>query len=318
MRVSGRRKLHGGFPGGPTLGLAIPAGVFLPLDESRLPNLTLLDPAITKIAEMYDPGNKYAIPYLWGTTGIGYNPEKVAAALGTGTIDSWSAVFDPQTASKLASCGIAMSDAGGVIFGPAKVYLGRDINSESTEDLADAAELLPNVRTHVRYFDSSRYVNDLASGEICIAVGWINGIYQAQVRGAQAASPVQVVYVLPKEGAPMWFDFAAIPADAPNPEAAHAFLNFLLEPEVIAAISNTVGQPNGNSAALPLVDASIRDDPNLYPTVAVMRRLQTNKAPSQAFARQVTRAWTKVRSGQSAAAGGASARPDAGGRRQGS
>jgi len=286
------------FPGGPALGLAIPAGVFLPLDKSKLPNLVYLDPAVTKVAETYDPGNKFAIPYLWGTTGIGYNTDKIERALGTRTIDSWSAVFDPQTASKLASCGIAMLNAGGDIFGPAKIYLGHDVNSESTADLADAVELLLNVRPHIRYFDSSRYVNDLATGEICIAVGWINGIYQAQVRGAQAAEPIEVVYVLPREGAPMWFDFAAIPVDAPNPEGAHAFLNFLLEPGVIAAISNTVGQPNGNLAALPLVEASIRDDPNLYPTTEVIQRLQTYKSPSLEFTRQVNRAWTKIRSGQ--------------------
>jgi putrescine transport system substrate-binding protein len=286
------------FPSGAYLGRDIPAGVFRPLEKSKLPNLAHLDPAITEVAETYDPGNRYAIPYLWGTTGIGYNPEKIQEVLGIPMIDSWSAVFDPEMASKLESCGIAMLDNGGDIFGPAKIYLGRDINSESTDDLADAVELLLNVRPHVRYFDSSRYVDDLATGEICIAIGWINGIYQAQVRGAQATAPVKVVYILPREGAPMWFDFAAIPVDAPNPEGAHAFLNFLLEPEVIAAISNTVGQPNGNSAALPLIQASIRGDPNLYPTAEVMQHLQTYKSPSQEHTRQVNRAWTKIRSGQ--------------------
>jgi len=286
------------FPSGAYLGRDIPAGVFLPLDKSRLPNISHLDPAIMKIAETYDPGNKYAVPYLWGTTGVGYNPEQVERAIGTRTIDSWSAVFDPENASQLASCGIAMLDAGGDIFGPAKIYLGRDLASESAEDLADAVELLVKVRPHVRYFNSSQYVNDLATGEICIAIGWINGIYQARTRGTRAAEPVEIAYVLPKEGAPMWFDFAAVPVDAPNPEGAHAFLNFLLEPGVIAAISNTVGQPNGNSDALPLIEASIRDDPNLYPTDEVMQRLHAYQPPSQEYTRQVNRAWTRIRSGQ--------------------
>lgn len=286
------------FPSGEYLARDIPAGVFLPLDKSRLPNLSHLDPAITRIAGTYDPGNQYAIPYLWGTTGIGYNPEKVARLLGTRKIDSWSVLFDPETASKLASCGIAMLDSAVGIFGPAKIYLGRDINSETAEDLADAEELLLKVAPLVRYFDSSRYVNDLATGEICIAIGWSYGIYQAQVRGAQAAAPVEIDYVLPKEGAPMWFDFAAIPVDAPNPEGAHAFLDFLLEPDVIATISNTVGQPSGNSTALPLVEASIRDNPNLYPTAEVMQRLQAYQPPSQEFTRRVNRAWTRIRSGQ--------------------
>jgi len=218
--------------------------------------------------------------------------------LGTRTIDSWSVLFDPESASKLASCGIAMLDNGGDIFGPAKIFLGLDLNSEDVADLAAAEALVMKVRPYVRYFDSSRYVNDLASGEICISIGWINGIYQAQTRGARAATPVDIAYALPKEGAPMWFDFAAIPVDAPNPEGAHAFLDFLMEPEVIAKISNQVGQPNGNSQSMHLVDASIRDDPNLYPTPEVLRRLQAYKPPSQEHTRQVNRAWTRIRAGQ--------------------
>lgn len=286
------------FPSGEYLARDIPAGVFLPLDKSRLPNLSHLDPAITTIAGTYDPGNRYSIPYLWGTTGIGYNPEKVAKVLGNRKIDSWSVLFDPETASKLASCGIAMLDSAVGIFGPAKIYLGRDINSETAGDLADAEDLLMKVAPLVHYFDSSRYVNDLATGEICIAIGWSYGIYQAQIRGAQAAAPVEIDYVLPKEGAPMWFDFAAMPVDAPNPEGAHAFLDFLLEPDVIATISNTVGQPNGNSTALPLVEASIRDNPHFYPTAEVMQRLQAYQPPSQEFTRRANRAWTRIRSGQ--------------------
>jgi putrescine transport system substrate-binding protein len=286
------------FPSGAYLGRDIPAGVFLPLDRSRLPNLVNLDPAIMKIAETYDPGNTYSISYLWGTTGIGYNVDKIMEVLGTRTIDSWSLLFDPESASRLASCGIAMLDNGGDIFGPAKIYLGIDLNSEEVADLAAAEALLLKVRPFVRYFDSSRYVNDLATGEICIAIGWINGIYQAQTRGAQAAEPVEIAYVLPREGAPMWFDFAAIPIDAPNPEGAHAFLDFLMEPEVIAEISNQVGQPNGNLKSLHLVDTSIRDDPNLYPTPEVLQRLQAYKPPSQEHTRQVNRAWTRVRAGQ--------------------
>lgn len=283
------------FPGGPYLGRDIRAGVFLPLDKSQLPNLSNLDPAIMKLAEIYDPGNLYAISYLWGTTGIGYNPDMVEKALGTRSIDSWSVLFEPENASKLAGCGIAMLDSGGDVFGPAKVYLGRDINSESDADLSAAEELLMKVGPYVRYFDSSRYVNDLAAGEICIAIGWINGVYQARTRGAEAASPVEIVYVLPKEGAPMWFDFAAIPVDAPDPEAAHAFLNYLMEPEVIADISNLVGQPNANTAALPLLDPSIRDDPQLNPSVEVRERLQTYRTPSQEHTRRVNRAWTRIR-----------------------
>ncbi len=286
------------FPSGWYIRRDLPAGVFLKLDKSKLPNLANLDPTIMKFAETYDPGNQHAIVYLWGTTGIGYNPDMVEKALGTRTIDSWAAVFDPAVASRLADCGIAMLDSGGDMLSLAKLYLGLDMNSQSPADLTAAIAVLMGVRPYIRYFDSSKYVSDLATGEICVAVGWVSGVYQARTRGAQAATPVEVVYAIPKEGAPVWFDFVAIPVDAPNPEQAHAFLNYLMEPEVVADISNVVGQPNGNAAALRFVDRAIRDDPNLYPTSDVMRRLHTYAPYSDDYVRQMNRAWTQIQSGQ--------------------
>jgi putrescine transport system substrate-binding protein len=251
-----------------------------------------------KFAEIYDPGNQHAVVYLWGTTGIGYNPDMVEKALGTRTIDSWSAVFDPAVASRLAGCGIAMLDSGGDILALAKIYLGLDMNSQAPADLAAAKAVLMGVRPYIRYFDSSRYVSDLATGEICVAVGWVNGMYQARTRGAKAATPVEIVYTLPKEGAPVWFDFMAIPIDAPSPDKAHAFLNYLMEPEVIAAVTNVVGQPNGNAAASRFVDMAIRDDPSLYPTEDVMQRLHTYAPYSDDYVRQLYRAWTQIKSGR--------------------
>jgi len=286
------------FPSGWYVKRDLPAGVFLKLDKSKLPNLANLDPAIMKFAETYDPGNQHAVVYLWGTTGIGYNPDMVEKVLGTRTIDSWSAVFDPAVASRLAGCGIAMLDSGGDMLALAKLHLGLDMNSQTPEDLAAAKAVMMGVRPYVRYFDSSRYVSDLATGEICVAVGWVNGMYQARTRGAQAATPVEVAYALPKEGAPVWFDFVAIPVDAPSPDEAHAFLNYLMEPEVIAAVSNTVGQPNGNVEARQFVDKAIRDDPNLYPTAEVMQRLHTYASYSDDYVRQIYRAWTQIKSGQ--------------------
>lgn len=286
------------FPSGWYIRRDLPAGVFLELDKSKLPNLANLDPAIMKFAETYDPGNRHAVVYLWGTTGIGYNADMVEKALGTRAIDSWSAVFDPAVASRLAGCGIAMLDSGGDILALAKLYLGLDMNSQAPADLAAAKAVVMGVRPYVRYFDSSRYVSDLATGEICVAVGWVNGMYQARTRGAQAATPVEIAYALPKEGAPVWFDFVAIPIDAPSQDQAHAFLNYLMEPDVIAAVTNTVGQPNGNVAALRFVDTAIRDDANLYPTEDVMRRLHTYAPYSDDYVRQTNRAWTQIKSGQ--------------------
>ncbi|MDH4259472.1 MAG: polyamine ABC transporter substrate-binding protein [Gammaproteobacteria bacterium] len=276
----------------------IKAGVFLKLDKSKLPNLVNMDPEVMQRVAAHDPGNQYAINYLWGTTGIGYNPDMVKKALGTDTLDSWSAVFDPAIAAKLAKCGISMLDAPSEVMDSALIYLGRDPNSEKAEDLAAAEELLLKVRPYVRYFHSSQYINDLATGEICVTLGWSGDILQAQARGAEAETPVNVAYTIPKEGAIMWFDMLAIPADAPHPNNAHAFLNFIMEPQVAAGISNYVAYANGNSASLPMVDDAVKNDSSVYPTEEVMKKLHSHLAESQEFSRDLNRAWTRVRTGQ--------------------
>ncbi len=276
----------------------IQAGVFMKLDKSKLPNLANMDPEIMERVAKHDPGNEHAVPYLWGTTGIGYNPEKVKAALGTDTIDSWAVIFDPEQAKKLQSCGLTMLDAPGEVIDSALIYLGRDPNSESAEDLAAAEELLMKVRPYVRYLHSSQYINDLANGEICVALGWSGDILQAQARGAEAATPVEVAYAIPKEGAIMWFDMLAIPADAPHPNNAHEYINYLMEPAVIAAISNYVAYANGNSASFEMVDEAVRTDPSVYPTPEVKAKLSPHLAESQDYSRLSNRAWTRFRTGQ--------------------
>ena len=276
----------------------IKAGVFLKLDKSKLPNLVNMDADVMQRVAAHDPGNEYAINYLWGTTGIGYNPDKVKKALGTDTIDSWSAVFDPANAAKLAKCGISMLDAPSEIMDSALIYLGRDPNSEKAEDLAAAEEVLIKVRPHVRYFHSSQYINDLATGEICVSVGWSGDVLQAKSRGAEAESPVNVAYVIPNEGAITWYDMLAIPADAPHPDNAHAFLNYIMEPAVAAGISDYVAYANGNSASLPLVSDEVKNDTSVYPTDEVKKKLHAHLAESQEFSRDLNRSWTKVRTGQ--------------------
>ena len=276
----------------------IAGGALGKLDRSKLSNFGNLDPQLMQRITIYDPGNEYAVPYLWGTTGIGYNPDKVEQVLGTRTIDSLATVFDPAVAAKLAQCGITWLDAPADVFQLAFIYLGLDANSHRPEDVAAAETLLTRVRPYVRYFHSSQYLNDLANGEVCVSIGWSGGIEQARSRGAQGATPVEVVYVIPKEGAPLWTDLVEIPVDAPHPENAHRFIDYLLEPEVIAAVTNTVGQANGNAASLPHVAEAIRNDPAIYPSAEVYGRLTIDRTWSQELTRDVNRAWTRIKSGQ--------------------
>jgi putrescine transport system substrate-binding protein len=285
-------------PTAPFLERQIKAGVFLPLDKSKLPNLLKMDPEIMKRVAAHDPGNQHAITYLWGTVGLGYNPDQVKRALGTGTIDSWAAILDPANAARLAKCGITMLDSPTDVYGSVAIYKGLDPNSERPEDLKVVEEALMAVRRYVRYFHSSSYINDLASGEICVALGWSGDMLQARDRGAAAAKPVTVRYAIPKEGAINYFDMLAIPADAPHPGNAHAFLDFLMEPDVIAKVTNKTHFANGNAASLPYVEESIKNDPGIYPDAEVRARLHPDLVESQQFSRDLNRAWTRIRSGQ--------------------
>lgn len=276
----------------------IKAGVFMPLDKSKLPNLANMDPEIMARVAQHDPGNTHAVPYLWGTTGIGYNPAKVKEVLGVDTIDSWATIFDPENAAKLAKCGLVMLDAPTEVFDTVLIYLGKDPNAENEEDLNAARDLLLKVRPHVRYFHSSSYIDDLANGEICVALGWSGDIFQARDAGAAAETPVTVAYSIPKEGAIMWFDMMAIPADAKHPDNAHQFINYLMDPKVIAGITNYVVYANGNAASLEFVDEATRNDPAVYPTPEVKQKLFASLAESEDYTRLSTRAWTTVQTGQ--------------------
>jgi putrescine transport system substrate-binding protein len=285
-------------PSGSRIPTLIQAGALQKLDKSKLRNLVNMDPQAMRIFATYDPDNAYAVPYSIGTTGIGYNPDMVEKALGTRIVDSLAAVLDPAIASKLARCGITMLDAPETMFSIAYIYLGLDANSERPEDRAAAEALLTRVEPYVRYFHSSQYVNDLASGEVCVSIGWSGGVMQARSRGAQAEMPVEVVYVVPREGAPLWLDGMVIPADAPHPDNAHAFLDYVMEPEVTAEISNAIGQANGNAASVRFVSEALRSNPAIYPSQEVFHRLHLEKDWSPQAVREVTRAWTRIRTGQ--------------------
>jgi putrescine transport system substrate-binding protein len=286
-------------PSASFLGRQIRAGVFTKLDREKLPNWKHLDPLLMSKLEVVDPGNQYSVPYLWGTTGIGYNEEKVKQALGEDyQVNSWDMIFDPEVVSKLADCGVVTLDAASEMIPAALHYLGLDPNSKNPKEIEQAGELLKSIRPHIRYFHSSQYINDLANGDICVAVGWSGDVFQAADRADEADNGVSVGYVIPKEGAGMWFDMLAIPADAKNLDAAYQFVNHLLDPEVIAGVSDYVWYPNGNKSATELVDPEITSNPAIYPPQDVMEKLYTFEVMPARVSRVVNRVWTDVKSGR--------------------
>ncbi|MBU9811439.1 spermidine/putrescine ABC transporter substrate-binding protein PotF [Rahnella sp. C60] len=276
------------------------AGVFQPLDKSKLPNYKNMDPELLKMVAQHDPGNKYAIPYLWATTGIGYNVDKVKAVLGKDApVDSWDLVLKPENLEKLKSCGVSFLDAPAEIYATVLNYLHLDPNSTKASDYTGAAnDLLLKLRPNIRYFHSSQYINDLANGDICVAIGWAGDVMQASNRAKEAKNGVNVAYSIPKEGALAFFDVFAIPADAKNLDEAYQFLNYLMEPKVIAQISNTVYYASGNKAATPLVNADVRNNPGIYPPADVQAKLFTLKVQDPKIDRVITRSWTKVKTGK--------------------
>jgi len=286
-------------PSNQFLGKQIKAGAFMPLDRSKLSNWDNLEPALMRALENNDPGNQHAFPYLWGTTGIGYNAAKVTAALGEEVaLNSWDLVFKPENMAKLASCGVAFLDAPAEIIPAALFYLGLDPNSTNPEDYAKAEELMLSVRPHITYFHSSKFITDLANGDICVAVGWSGDIIQAADRAVEAENGEEIHYVIPSEGAPMWFDMMAMPRDARNVDNAYAFMNYILRPEVIAEISNYVAYANGNQASKELIDESVLNDPGIYPTDETLNKLFTLAELPMAIERVRTRAWTNIKSGR--------------------
>jgi putrescine transport system substrate-binding protein len=282
----------------PFLARQIQAGVYQKLDKSKLPNLGNMWDVVAERVARFDPGNEYSVNYMWGTTGLGYNEAKLRQALGLDKVESWDVLFDPAKAAKLADCGIYMLDSPTDVVPSVLAYLGLDPNSTSAEDLAKAEEVLLAVRPHVRKFHSSEYINALANGDICLALGFSGDIFQARDRAAEADQGVAIGYSIPKEGAQMWFDQMAIPADAPHVAEAHEFINYMMRPEVAAKASNYVFYANGNKASQELLDPEVRDDPAVYPDEATMGKLFTLAPLDSRAQRTLTRLWTKVVTGQ--------------------
>jgi putrescine transport system substrate-binding protein len=286
-------------PTGDFLQRQIAAGVYSKLDKSKLPNIVNMDPVIMARAAAFDPGNEHAVIYLWGTTGIGYNIGKIEERLGADApTNSWDLVFDPANAAKLADCGITMLDASTEIVPAAMNYLGLDPQSTNQADIEAGAALLKTIQPYVRYFHSSQYINDLANGDVCLSIGYSGDIFQARDRAAEVENGHDIAYVIPDEGAVMWFDMLAIPSDAPNPEAALKFINFVMDPQITADITNYVWYANANDASLPMIDPEITGDPGIFPTARAKERLWTGAVYDAKTDRILNRAWTAVKTGR--------------------
>ena len=285
-------------PTGTFLGRQIQAGVFQKLDKSKLPNLVHMWPEISERLTKYDPGNEHAINYMWGTTGIGYNVDKIKERMPDAPIGSWDMVFKPEVISKFADCGIFVLDTPEEIIPAALNYLGLNPDSDNADDIEKAGELLATIKPYITKFHSSEYINALANGDACIAVGWSGDILQARDRAAEANNGVTVEYTIPKEGALMWFDNMAIPADAKNVAEAHEFLNYMMRPEVIAKASNYVFYANGNKDSQPLLNKEVLEDTAIYPDAETIQKLYTVSTKDAKINRIQNRVWTKVKSGR--------------------
>lgn len=282
----------------PFLALQIPAGLYQKIDRAHLANYRNLDPEIMRQLERYDPGNQYAVPWMWGTTGIGYNASRVLKIMPDAPVYSLRILFDPAIVSRFKACGVVILDSATDVIPAALTYLGLDPDSKSPDDLAKATDVLMKIRPYVRKWQSSEYINDLANGDICLAFGYSGDIKQAAKRAEEAGRGVKIEYAIPSEGALLWTDTWAIPADAPNVAAALRFLDFVLQPDIAARNTNFIGYANAVPASLKDVAPAIKDDPTIYPPAEVRKRLYTISPADRAYERQRTRAWTRVTTGR--------------------
>ncbi len=296
---------HSGYdlvvPSSSSMGRHIKANIYQALDKSKLPNMKHLDPNLMKAVASQDPGNIHSIPYLWGTTGIGFNVDQVKKILGKDApVNSWDLVFKPEYIKKLTECGVNFLDSADEIYPLALNYVGQT-NSQKKAHYkkdSDAEKMLKSVRPFVSQFHSSSYINNLANGEICVAVGYSGDILQAQTRAIEAKNGVKIEYSIPKEGTAVWFDMLVIPSDAKNPEAAHKFINFLLRPDIIADITNYVSYANPNLAATKLQDPEISSNPAIYPSQVIMKQLFTLGSRKQKLNKMLNRLWTDLKAGR--------------------
>lgn len=276
----------------------IKAGVFQKLDKSLLKNTGNMDPSILQRVALHDPNNDHAIPYMWGTDGIGYNVDKIKSIMPDAPVDSWALIFDPKYAAKFKGCGISLLDAASDIRSIVLIYLGKDPNSQDAADLKAVEAVLMKIRPFVRKINSSQYIEDLANGDLCIAIGYSGDVLQSRDRATEAGKGVNVAYSIPKEGTIIWFDMMAIPADAKHPKNAHLFMDYLMEPQVAANDSNAVHYANGNLASEQFILPEVKNDPSVFPPAEVKAKLSPELAVADDYNRLLTRTWTRFQTGK--------------------
>jgi putrescine transport system substrate-binding protein len=285
-------------PSASFLARQIKSGIYQKIDKSKLLNYKNLDPELTKRQEVFDPGNAYGVNYMWGTSGVAYNEAKVKEAMPTAPVDSFAMFWDPKVVSKFAKCGVSVLDAPSEVVGTVLIYLGKDANSENPEDLKAVEAVLKSVRPYIRLIDSSKYIEQLANGEICLALGWSGDALQARDRAVEAKKGITIKYNIPKEGAVMFFDDFAIPADASHVKNAYLFIDYMLRADVAAKNSNFLSYANSNAASWPTVSPEVKGNPNVYPTPAMLAKIVPDLPESSDFQRLLTRAWTRFRTGK--------------------
>jgi putrescine transport system substrate-binding protein len=284
-------------PSGSFMQRQIQAGVFQKLDKALLPNLKTLDPGITAKISIMDPGNQYGVNYLWGTDEVGYNEAQINAAMPNAPVDSFAMFYDPNVIKNFQKCGVSILDAPDEVVGTVLIYLGKEPNSEAPEDLQAAANVLYAIRPYVRYINSSKYIEDLANGELCLALGWSGDLGQARRRAKEAGKNVDVKYNIAREGGLMFFDMMAIPADAPHPKNAHLFINYMLRPDVAARNSSAVHYATPVAAAFSLIDPAVYNDRSVFPNDATKAKLYVNATHSMLYMRDLNRVWTRFKTG---------------------
>jgi len=285
-------------PSAPFLERQIKAGVYQKLDKSQLPNLKYLDPVMLQKIAVYDPGSEHSVPYMWVTDGPGYNVAKIKERMPDAPVDSLRMFYDPAIVAKFQDCGVSVLDERSEIVSTVLIYLGKDPRSQSPDDLKAAEAVLLSIRPYLRYVHSSRYIDDLANGETCLALGWSGDVKQARDRAKDAGKGTEIKYSIPREGTVMNFDMLAIPADAPHPHNAHLFINYLLEPEVAAKNSNLVKYANINTASTPMLADAVKGDPNIYPPPDIQAKLVPEPPRSHEYQRLLTRTWTRFKTGK--------------------
>jgi putrescine transport system substrate-binding protein len=277
----------------------IQAGVFATLDKAKLSNLGNLDPVILKSLDNLDPGNAHVLPYMWGTTGLGINVKKVRELLGPDApLDSWSLLFDKKYSDKLGKCGIGVLDDEQEAFAAALMWQGLDPNTANAAQNDKVRAAFTAIRPNIRYFHSSQYIEDLANGDICMAMGYSGDIFQAADRAEEAGNGIELQYIIPKEGAVRWVDVMGVPKDAPHPENALAFINFLMQPKVAAGISDFVAYASPNVPARAVQDPEIAKDPLIYPPPEVVAKLVDPQTLDPDAQRDRVRLWTTIKTGQ--------------------